>query len=118
LNKTASVHAADWKRPFDEFLEQLAARGCDAFIRFDLDADYRRYVDGSDALKGKPARDAFFTAGEQKEGGNRNDRGMAKSARSVGSTTRDQDSFDLTAGRHQNGQRGAVPGSGGAGRGG
>jgi beta-phosphoglucomutase family hydrolase len=38
LTKTASVHAAAWKRAFDEYL-----RGREPF---DADADYTRYVDG------------------------------------------------------------------------
>jgi beta-phosphoglucomutase family hydrolase len=46
LTKTASVHAAAWKKLFDEFLERRAADTGQAFVPFDIDADYRRYVDG------------------------------------------------------------------------
>jgi alpha,alpha-trehalase len=46
VTETASVHAAAWKRLFDEF---LAARGQPPF---DTDADYRRYVDGKPRYDG------------------------------------------------------------------
>jgi beta-phosphoglucomutase family hydrolase len=46
LTKTAEVHAAAWKRMFDAFLAQRAAATGGAFVAFDTDADYRRYVDG------------------------------------------------------------------------
>jgi len=46
LIKTAAVHAAAWKRLFDAFLQQRSAELSEPFIPFDLDADYRRYVDG------------------------------------------------------------------------
>ena len=46
LTKTAGVHAAAWKKLFDGFLEQHAAATGEAFVPFDIDADYRRYVDG------------------------------------------------------------------------
>lgn len=46
LTRTASVHAAAWKKLFDNFLAQRAAHGGAAFVPFDIDADYRRHVDG------------------------------------------------------------------------
>src|SRR5512145_1706675 len=46
LTYTARVHAAAWKKLFDGFLEQWAADTGEAFVPFDLDADYLRYVDG------------------------------------------------------------------------
>ena len=52
LTKTASVHAAAWKRLFDGFLEQRAADTGEAFIPFDIDTDYRRYVDGKPRYDG------------------------------------------------------------------
>ncbi|MGE3977504.1 MAG: beta-phosphoglucomutase family hydrolase, partial [Nitrospira sp.] len=52
LTKTASVHAAAWKRLFDGFLEQRAAATGQTFIPFDIDADYRRYVDGKPRYDG------------------------------------------------------------------
>ena len=55
LTRTASVHAAAWKRLFDEFLEQRAADTGEAFVPFDIDADYRRYVDGKPRYDGVAA---------------------------------------------------------------
>src|ERR671933_595487 len=46
VTETASVHAAAWKRLFDEV---LAERGQPPF---DADAEYRRYVDGKPRYDG------------------------------------------------------------------
>ena len=43
------------KRLFDRFLEQRAADRGEAFIAFDSDADYRRYVDGKPRYDGVAA---------------------------------------------------------------
>ena len=42
LTQTAHVHAAAWKRTFDDWLRARAA----PFVPFDATADYARYVDG------------------------------------------------------------------------
>jgi beta-phosphoglucomutase family hydrolase len=55
LTKTARVHAAAWKRLFDEFLKQRATDTGEAFVPFDIDADYRRYVDGKPRYDGVAA---------------------------------------------------------------
>jgi beta-phosphoglucomutase family hydrolase len=55
LTRTASVHAAAWKRLFDEFLEQRASDTGEAFVAFDIDTDYRRYVDGKPRYDGAAA---------------------------------------------------------------
>jgi beta-phosphoglucomutase family hydrolase len=52
LTKTANVHATAWKRLFDEFLEKRAADRGEAFVSFDIDVDYRRYVDGKPRYDG------------------------------------------------------------------
>jgi beta-phosphoglucomutase family hydrolase len=46
VTDTASVHAAAWKRLFDEYLETRASQTNDSFAPFDPDGDYRRYIDG------------------------------------------------------------------------
>ncbi|HEY8427321.1 MAG TPA: beta-phosphoglucomutase family hydrolase, partial [Sandaracinaceae bacterium] len=46
LTRTASVHAAAWKELFDAFLAHHAERTGTPFVPFDIEADYRRYVDG------------------------------------------------------------------------
>jgi len=43
ITRTAALHAAAWKRLFDEY---LATRVGEALVPFDTDTDYRRYVDG------------------------------------------------------------------------
>ena len=55
LTKTASVHAVAWKKLFDGFLQERAARTGEAFLPFDIDADYRRYVDGKPRYDGVAA---------------------------------------------------------------
>lgn len=52
LTSTASLHAAAWKKLFDAVLEQRARDTGQAFVPFDPDADYRRYVDGKPRLDG------------------------------------------------------------------
>ncbi|MDP3155815.1 MAG: HAD hydrolase-like protein [Archangium sp.] len=52
LTRTASVHASAWKKLFDSFLEQRARRVGAAFVPFDLDVDYARFVDGKPRLDG------------------------------------------------------------------
>jgi beta-phosphoglucomutase family hydrolase len=46
ITRTAAVHARAWKRLFDEYLAGRAARSGGAYVPFDVEADYRRYVDG------------------------------------------------------------------------
>lgn len=46
LTATAKLHAVCWKQMFDEFLQQRARAGGAVFQPFDIDRDYRQYVDG------------------------------------------------------------------------
>ena len=52
LTRTATVHAAAWKRLFDDFLARRAAKTGEAFVPFDAEEDYRRYVDGKPRADG------------------------------------------------------------------
>lgn len=52
LTRTAALHAAAWKRLFDEYLEARSARTGQPFVPFDLVGDYRRYVDGKPRYDG------------------------------------------------------------------
>lgn len=52
VTKTAKIHAAAWKELFDEYLEARASWEGESFEPFDLDADYRRYVDGKPRYEG------------------------------------------------------------------
>lgn len=51
VTRTATLHAAAWKRLFDAFLESSAARP-GSFRPFDIEADYRTYVDGKPRYDG------------------------------------------------------------------
>lgn len=46
VTATAKVHAACWKRAFDGFLKQRAEKTDEPFQAFDLQNDYKLYVDG------------------------------------------------------------------------
>ncbi|HLS27977.1 MAG TPA: trehalose-phosphatase [Opitutales bacterium] len=46
VTQTASVHAASWKKLFDDFLKQKAKESGEIFIPFDEDRDYLTWVDG------------------------------------------------------------------------
>ena len=52
LTATAKVHAACWKRMFDEFLQQQARCDNSVFVPFDIRTDYLRYVDGKPRYEG------------------------------------------------------------------
>jgi alpha,alpha-trehalase len=51
LTRTVDLHARAWKAMFDEFLEGQAAEG-EEFEPFDLDSEYRAFVDGKPRLDG------------------------------------------------------------------
>ncbi len=55
LTPTASLHAAAWKQLFDEFLEQWSRATGKPFEPFDVDHDYRQYVDGRPRYDGVAA---------------------------------------------------------------
>ncbi len=46
VTRTARVHAAAWKKLFDQYLQRRAEQDGTAFRPFDIQADYRQYVDG------------------------------------------------------------------------
>jgi len=46
LTATASIHAVCWKRMFDDFLKKRALQENDFYQPFDIEDDYKRYVDG------------------------------------------------------------------------
>lgn len=59
VTDTASVHAAAWKRLFDEFLTGRVRADGSPVVPFDENLDYRRYVDGRTREDGVAA---FLTA--------------------------------------------------------
>jgi trehalose 6-phosphate phosphatase len=55
VTQTATVHAAAWKRLFDEYLAVRAEREGPPVEPFNIDVDYRRYVDGRPRYDGVEA---------------------------------------------------------------
>jgi beta-phosphoglucomutase family hydrolase len=55
LTQTTSLNAAAWKTVLDAFLKQHSADLGDAFVPFDIDVDYRRYLDGKSRYDGAAA---------------------------------------------------------------
>ncbi|MFQ5935032.1 MAG: HAD family hydrolase [Acidiferrobacterales bacterium] len=52
LTDTARVHAACWKKMFDQFLQAWAKEKNEAFHAFDIADDYKQYVDGKPRYDG------------------------------------------------------------------
>ena len=52
ITDTAAVHAASWKRMFDDFLRAHARAAGEPFRPFDIDSDYALYVDGKPRFAG------------------------------------------------------------------
>ena len=52
LTATAKIHAACWKRMFDEFLRDRCQRTGEPFRAFDVESDYKVYVDGKPRVGG------------------------------------------------------------------
>jgi beta-phosphoglucomutase family hydrolase len=52
LTKTAEVHAAAWKKMFDAYLRERAAKTGEPFVPFDAVEDYDSYVDGKPRYEG------------------------------------------------------------------
>src|SRR3954470_979463 len=52
LTSTAEIHAAAWKRMFDDYLRRRARQRREPFREFDIGSDYRLYVDGRPRYEG------------------------------------------------------------------
>ncbi len=52
VTRTAWVHAASWKRLFDDYLRGRAEKAGERFRPFDIERDYPRYVDGKPRYDG------------------------------------------------------------------
>jgi beta-phosphoglucomutase family hydrolase len=52
VTRTALIHAAAWKKMFDDFLRQRAAATGTEFVPFDQVREYDQYVDGRPRLDG------------------------------------------------------------------
>jgi beta-phosphoglucomutase family hydrolase len=52
LTSTAKIHAACWKSMFDDFLRKHADSSRQPFTPFDIESDYKLYVDGKPRYEG------------------------------------------------------------------
>jgi trehalose 6-phosphate phosphatase len=52
VTRTARLHAAAWKRLFDEYLRARSERTGEPFVPFDAHGDYLSYVDGKPRYEG------------------------------------------------------------------
>lgn len=52
ITRTARQHARAWQRMFNEFLDRRGTNESRRYEPFDIDADYRRYVDGKPRYDG------------------------------------------------------------------
>jgi phosphoglycolate phosphatase-like HAD superfamily hydrolase len=52
LTETATIHAAAWKRMFDDYLRERAGREEGELVPFDATEDYAEYVDGKPRADG------------------------------------------------------------------
>ena len=52
LTATAKVHAAAWKKTFDEFLRHRSDQRGEPFVPFEIETDYKLYVDGKPRYDG------------------------------------------------------------------
>ena len=52
LTSTARIHSRCWKAMFDDFLERRAGEGKEPFRPFDIETDYKLYVDGKPRYEG------------------------------------------------------------------
>ncbi|UCH91241.1 MAG: beta-phosphoglucomutase family hydrolase [Nitrospirota bacterium] len=52
ITATAKVHAKCWKKMFDEYLKKRSAEKGEPFHPFDIETDYRLYVDGKPRFNG------------------------------------------------------------------
>ena len=82
VTDTAGLHAKCWKQMFDEYLQKRASHRGEAFRPFDLDTDYRLYVDGKPRFDG--VRDFLSSRGIQLPEGDPDDCGEVETVRGLG----------------------------------
>ena len=87
ITNTAEVHAACWKKMFDEYLQNHATQKGEGFRPFDLVTDYRLYVDGKPRFDG--VRDFLTSRGIQIPEGSPDDSPQAETVRGLGNRKND-----------------------------
>src|SRR5262245_45382238 len=82
ITNTAATHAARWKRMFDEYLNKRATQRREPFRPFDIDTDYRLYVDGKPRFDG--VRDFLASRGIQLPEGSPHDQPQLETVGGLG----------------------------------
>ena len=71
ITETAKIHAQAWKRMFDKYLRERAARLGGTYEPFDLERDYKTYVDGKPRYDGMASflrsRGIYLPPGEESD---------------------------------------------------
>ena len=87
ITDTARLHAACWKRMFDEYLEKRATQRGESFRPFDIATDYRLYVDGKPRFDG--VRDFLASRDIQLPEGSPNDPAQVETVGGLGNRKND-----------------------------
>jgi beta-phosphoglucomutase family hydrolase len=87
ITDTANLHAACWKKMFDEYLQKRATQRGEAFRPFDLATDYRLYVDGKPRFDG--VRDFLTSRGMQLPEGSPDDLPQVETVGGLGNRKND-----------------------------
>jgi beta-phosphoglucomutase family hydrolase len=87
ITDTANLHAACWKKMFDEYLQKRATQRGEAFRPFDLATDYRLYVDGKPRFDG--VRDFLTSRGIQLPEGSPDDPPQVETVGGLGNRKND-----------------------------
>jgi beta-phosphoglucomutase family hydrolase len=87
ITDTANLHAACWKRMFDEYLQKRATQRGEAFRPFDLATDYQLYVDGKPRFDG--VRDFLTSRGIQLPEGSPDDPPQVETVGGLGNRKND-----------------------------
>jgi len=82
ITNTAKIHAACWKKMFDEYLQQRATQRGEALRPFDIVTDYRLHVDGKPRYDG--VRDFLTSRGIQLPEGSPGDLPQAETVCGLG----------------------------------
>ena len=82
LTATAKVHAAAWKKTFDDFLRHRSEQRGEPFVPFEIETDYNRYVDGKPRYDGVTS--FLDSRGIELPRGDRDDPADAETVRGIG----------------------------------
>ena len=87
ITATATLHAACWKKMFDEYLEKRSTETGEPFKPFEIATDYKLYVDGKPRYDG--VRDFIQSRGIELPEGTSEDSPQTKTVRGLGNRKND-----------------------------